>query len=239
VAYPARAPLASCILPTHERRVFLDQAVGYFLRQDYPHRELIVVDDGPDPVADLLPEADNIRYLRVARRLSLGAKRNLACAAAAGPVILHWDDDDWMAPWRIRYQVRQLLEQRADACGLREVVHLDPIGRRAWRYVYPGQARAWVAGGTLCYARALWRRNPFDDVDVGEDNGFLWSGRPRRVVALADCGFYVAVLHPGNTSPKLTGGRWWHPLELDQVLATLGDDRQFYADLPARLAGWT
>jgi glycosyltransferase involved in cell wall biosynthesis len=236
VAHPAEAPLVSCILPTHERRVFLAQAVGYFLRQDYPRRELIVVDDGADPVADLLPAAANIHYLRVGRRLSLGAKRNLACAAAAGPLILHWDDDDWMAPWRIRYQVRGLLERRADVCGLREVVHLDPVGRRAWRFDYPRQARAWVAGGTLCYTRALWRRNPFDDVDVGEDSAFVWSGRPRRVVALPDGGFYVAVLHPGNTSPKRTGGRWWRPLELGPVLARLGDDRQFYAELPARLA---
>jgi glycosyltransferase involved in cell wall biosynthesis len=237
VAHPVQAPLVSCILPTHERRVFLAQAVAYFLRQDYPRRELIVVDDGADPVADLLPEADNIRYLRVGRRLSLGAKRNLACAAAAGPVILHWDDDDWMAPWRIRYQVRQLLKRRADACGLREVVHLDPIGQRAWRFVYPRHARAWVAGGTLCYTRGLWRRNHFADVDVGEDAGFLWSGRPRRVVALPDTAFYVALVHPGNTSPKWPGGRWWRPLEVGQVLAQLGGDQRFYAELRARLAG--
>lgn len=237
MAQPGQAPLVSCILPTRERRLFVAQAVGYFLRQDYPRRELIVVDDGDDPVADLLPEAANVRYLRVSRRLSLGAKRNVACAAAAGRVIVHWDDDDWIAPWRIRYQVRHLLERRGDVCGLREVVHLDPIGQRAWRFVYPRHAKAWVAGGTLCYTRALWQRNRFDNVDVGEDSGFLWSGRPRRVLALPDSSFYVALVHPGNTSPKRTDGQWWHAVGMGQVLAQLGSDRQFYTELPARLAG--
>jgi glycosyltransferase involved in cell wall biosynthesis len=234
---PGQDPLVSCILPTRERRLFVPQAIAYFLRQDYPNRELIVVDDGDDPVADLLPGATNVRYLRPGRRLTLGAKRNLACAAAAGQVIVHWDDDDWMAPWRIRYQVRHLLQRRAEVCGLRELVHLDPVAGRAWCFTYPRQARAWVAGGTLCYTRALWRRNRFEDIDVGEDCRFLWSGRPGRVLALPDSSFYVALVHRGNTSPKRTDGRWWHAVSLDHVLARLGADRRFYSELPAHLGG--
>lgn len=45
----------SCLMPTYNRRAFVPQAVDYFLRQDYPSRELIVVDDGTDPVEDLIP----------------------------------------------------------------------------------------------------------------------------------------------------------------------------------------
>ncbi|MEJ2366621.1 MAG: class I SAM-dependent methyltransferase, partial [Deltaproteobacteria bacterium] len=44
-------PFVSCIMPTLNRRVFLSQAIGYFLRQDYANSELIIVDDGSDPVA--------------------------------------------------------------------------------------------------------------------------------------------------------------------------------------------
>jgi glycosyltransferase involved in cell wall biosynthesis len=49
-------PLASCIMPTYNRRHFVPNALRYFCRQDYPHKELIIVDDGTDAVGDLVLE---------------------------------------------------------------------------------------------------------------------------------------------------------------------------------------
>ena len=40
--------LVSCVMPTRDRRPFALQAVRYFLRQDFPTRELLVLDDGSD-----------------------------------------------------------------------------------------------------------------------------------------------------------------------------------------------
>src|SRR5262245_27908583 len=97
----ASAPLVSCIMPTRDRRPFVGRAVAQFLAQDYAPRELVVVDDGTDPIADLLPPDPRIRPIRLPRRLSIGAKRNLACQASRGVVVAHWDDDDWMADWRL------------------------------------------------------------------------------------------------------------------------------------------
>src|ERR1035438_3066901 len=116
-------PIVSAIMPTYNRRDFVRQAIEYFNRQDYPAvaRELIVVDDGEQSVADLATGVDNIRYFRLARRTSVGAKRNFACAQAHGDVIVHWDDDDWSAPHRISAQVGAL--GNADVCGLRSEEH--------------------------------------------------------------------------------------------------------------------
>src|SRR5258708_37994907 len=91
----------SCIMPTANRRHFVPQAIHYFLRQDYPNRELIVVDDGADSVADLIPVDERIRYIRLKQRATVGAKRNIACEAARGEVIAHWDDADCQAPHRL------------------------------------------------------------------------------------------------------------------------------------------
>src|SRR5688572_17330800 len=113
---PDNMPLVSCIMPTHNRRLFVPHAVRYFLCQDYANRELIIVDDGDDPVQDLMPDDHRIRYLRLDRRHKIGAKRNLACKAAQGDVIVHWDDDDWMAPWRLRYQVTEMMRTQSDIC---------------------------------------------------------------------------------------------------------------------------
>jgi len=60
----AEHPLLSCIMPTADRRQFVAQALEYFLRQDYAHKELIVVDDGADAVADLMPADECVRYFR-------------------------------------------------------------------------------------------------------------------------------------------------------------------------------
>ena len=70
-------PLVSCVMPTRNRRQFVGQSIWYFLRQDYPNKELIVVDDGEDNVADLIPTDARIRYHRLDGPISVGAKRNI------------------------------------------------------------------------------------------------------------------------------------------------------------------
>ena len=111
-------PLVSCIMPTYNRRLFVPQAIKYFLRQDYPHKELIIVDDGADKVEDLIPAHEQIKYLRLEHRASIGAKRNLAVGQSRGEIVVHWDDDDWYAENRISVQVQPLLEERAEVSGL-------------------------------------------------------------------------------------------------------------------------
>lgn len=80
-------------MPTADRRQFIPRAVEYFLRQDYPNRELIVVDDGSDAVADLMPNDARVRYLRLDAKHTDGARRNIAREQARGEVIAHWDGD--------------------------------------------------------------------------------------------------------------------------------------------------
>ncbi len=91
-------PLVSCVMPTFDRRRFVPDAIDGFWSQTYPDRELVIVDDGTDPIADLVPDDPMIRYVRLDQRLKTGAKRNAACRAARGDVIVHWDDDDWSSP---------------------------------------------------------------------------------------------------------------------------------------------
>jgi glycosyltransferase involved in cell wall biosynthesis len=227
----AQKPLVSCIMPTANRGAFVPQAIQYFLRQDYPNRELIVVDDGADPVENLIPPDARVRYVRLERKHTIGAKRNLACENANGEIVVHWDDDDWMANWRLSYQVTNLLGQRADICGLDKLVHYDAASNQAWQYVYPQGYRPWVAGNTLGYTKRLWSENPFPDLNIGEDTHFLWSRRSKKIVALRDNTFYVALIHPGNTSPKQTQRACWHSYPTGELRDLIGADWMFYANL--------
>src|SRR6266508_6587563 len=124
-------------MPTANRRSFVGKAIEYFRRQVYPNKELIILDDGIDPIEDLVPCENNIFYVRLTPRLSVGAKRNLACDKAQGEIIVHWDDDDWHATHRISYQVESLLQTNADVCGINTLLFYDQRNGQAWRYSYP------------------------------------------------------------------------------------------------------
>ena len=78
---PPRWSAASCPRSTAAR--FVPQAVRYFLRQDYPAKELIIVDDGPEPVSDLLPADDRIVYHRL--EYPDGPRRQAQPGLRAGP----------------------------------------------------------------------------------------------------------------------------------------------------------
>lgn len=224
-------PLVSCIMPTRNRRSFVPQSIWYFLRQDYPHKELIIIDDGEDSVADLIPADERIRYTRLDRSLPLGAKRNLGCDMSHGELIAHWDDDDWMAPNRLSRQVDELTRHEAEVCGLRELLHYRPEAGEAWLYHYHPDNRPWVAGGTLLYHRRAWTSNPFLEINIGEDTEFVRRQPADGVKLISDYSFYIALIHSGNTSAKRLTDPHWQRRPLDDVSRLLAFDRDFYISL--------
>ena len=221
---PPDQPLVSCIMPTADRRRWVPSAIDYFRRQDYPNRELVVLDDGDDTVADLVGDDPRIRYVGLDERLVLGDKRNRACELARGELIVHWDDDDWQAPSRLSYQVRSMQASGAALCGTRRTLYFDPAAHKAWLHCYPEGLRGWVAGNSLCYRRSLWDQNRFPSVAVGEDTRFVWDWRAGKPLALDDHRFFAAIIHAGNSSRKVTEGSYWKPRPLEEIRSLLGPD---------------
>lgn len=226
-----RPPLVSCLMPTADRRKLMPRAIAYFLRQDYPEKELIVIDDGTDAVADLIPKDPRIRYVRLNRRHTIGAKHNIGCEMANGEIIIHWDDDDWMADWRISCQVRSITPEPVNTLsGLSRLHFWDPRAGGSWEYVYPPSGRPWVAGGTFCYRRAFWETHRFPEMNEGGDTVFVWGLRDARVQAISKTEFYVALVHAQNTSRKRTETPGWHPISSRRIRSLIGDDLAFYEE---------
>ena len=225
-------PLVSCIMLTHNRSMYVRQAIRCFLRQDYPHRQLVIVDDGNQSVGALVPNDPSIHYVRLEHEHTIGAARNIGCQVATGEIVAHWDDDDWSASWRLSYQVISLLRKQADICGLDRVLYYDPWAERAWQYEYPGGPRTWVAGNTFCYARAFWLSTAFPNISVGEDNQFLWSIQSAKVLPLQNNSFFVALIHPGNVSTKRPTGHRWCLWSTAMVQKLMGSDWAIYANFP-------
>lgn len=224
------APLVSAIMPTANRRWCVAQSIQYFLRQDYPHKELIIVDDGLDRIEDLVPPHPDIRYLRHQGPLVTGTKRNIACDAARGDLILHWDDDDWQAPWRIRYQVAEHITAGKPVSGLQTFVGFRASHGDAWEYHYHGSA-PFIYGATLCYDKSRWQRKHFQDCQIGEDTFFVGSLPIGQWHVCQDSRFLVLLIHPNNTSRKQLTSSSWKALDVQTVRDRIGPDWPFYADL--------
>ncbi len=224
-------PLVSCITPTRNRRRFLSQAIWYFLRQDYEPRELIIVDDGNEEVADLVPRDPRIRYVKLEREVSLGLKRNVACELSRGELIAHWDDDDWMAPDRLNRQVSALVRGEADVCAPAALLYYSFEQGRAWLRRWTNGGRPVLPRNALLYRRRVWEQQPFEDRNRYEHQALLDRLPAGRMLADEGADYYVAVLHSGNTSPRNLSDPAWESCALHQVTERLGGDQEYYARL--------
>jgi hypothetical protein len=104
------------------------------------------------------------------------------------------------------------------------------VSARAVRYVYPNDLSPWVSGNSLCYTRAYWSANRFEERKLGPDLRFVWSGRPKRIAVVPDETCFVGIIHGANTAPKRIDERFWHPYPLADLQALLGDDWAFYRE---------
>lgn len=207
----------------------MPMAIQYFLRQDYPGAELLILDDATTPMAELWPaEAPILYHYGAGPFSSLGAKRNYACSLAAGEIIMHLDDDDWYAPDWISRQVHILKAASADICGLSELNFYKPQQALSWRYQYSYASKPWVAGATMAYWKSVWEQRPFSDRHIGEDNHFVWSAKG-KVVAHDYIAGFVSLLHDNNTSPKYTSNHQWQLQDVSGIKDILGPDFTRYA----------
>jgi glycosyltransferase involved in cell wall biosynthesis len=100
-------PLISCIMPTYGRPEYVNESVAMFLAQDYPRKELIILNDcaGQQFEGDF-PDVHIVN--QNSRFASLGEKRNTCIQLAKGSVIAVWDDDDVYLPWRLSFSYDEM-----------------------------------------------------------------------------------------------------------------------------------
>ncbi len=200
---PALSPLlVSCIMPTLNRRPFIPLTLQCFRSQTYPRKELIVVDDGSDPVGDLLEGVPGVRYLRLRQRMTIGTKRNLACREAKGEIIAHWDDDDWYAPTRLERQIAALMSG-ADMTGLANHCMLHLATGQFWRITSHLHKRMFVGdihGGTIVYKKDLLKGFRYPETDLAEDAALVRRalGQKKQIVRVEEDGLFVYTRHGRN-----------------------------------------
>jgi glycosyltransferase involved in cell wall biosynthesis len=132
-------PLVSVVIPAYNCAQYIALAVQSALDQDYPHKEIIVVDDGStDNTANVLAGFGERIIVRQQSNSGVAAARNHGMRVARGEFIALLDADDLWLPGKLRKQVDYLAahpelgavycawrEWRPDANGVFVVPKLD------------------------------------------------------------------------------------------------------------------
>jgi glycosyltransferase involved in cell wall biosynthesis len=125
-----QAPLVSTVIPTYRRAEMVSRAVQTVLAQDYPHVEVIVVDDNREPceqarVREALATF-GARVTVVPNERAKGAcgARNTGILHARGELIAFLDDDDLWLPGKLAAQVA-LLERGEFVAALCHYIDID------------------------------------------------------------------------------------------------------------------
>ena len=103
-------PTVSICTPTFNRRPFIHSMIQCFEHQTYPKDKIewIIIDDGTDPIEDLVKHIPQVKYFYYKEKMLLGKKRNVMHKACSGDIIIYMDDDDYYPCERVHHAVETL-----------------------------------------------------------------------------------------------------------------------------------
>lgn len=119
-----KSSLVSVIVPVYNVKPYLASAVDSLLAQDYPHLEILLVDDGSSDGSEALCDVYAARDPRVRaihqENQGQAAARNHGVAQARGEYTAFIDSDDYVAPNYISYMAGMMEQTGADigVCNL-------------------------------------------------------------------------------------------------------------------------
>jgi glycosyltransferase involved in cell wall biosynthesis len=109
-------PLVSVIIPTYNRACFLKRTIKSVLDQDYPAKEVVVVDDGStdETKHEIAPwaRAREVVWVRHESNQGEGAGRNTGASRSRGEYLVFLDSDDYLLPGRLSSHMKIFRDRR-------------------------------------------------------------------------------------------------------------------------------
>jgi glycosyltransferase involved in cell wall biosynthesis len=149
-----RSSLVSIVVPAHNAAPWLRDTLDCALAQSWPHKEVIVVDDGSTDATLAAAREYEDRGVRVLSQPNRGpsAARNAGVQASRGAYVQYLDADDLMSPDKLELQVQRLAQEPAGALAICRWARFrtDPSRARGgaspyWRDMKPADYLAQVA----------------------------------------------------------------------------------------------
>jgi NACalpha-BTF3-like transcription factor len=168
-------PFVSICTPTFNRRPFWPMAIKCFQEYTYPKErmEWIIVDDGSDPIEDLVKDIPQVKYYYEKKQMILGRKRNYMHEQAKGDIIVYQDDDDYYPPDRVSHAVEKLMADPKVLAGGSSILFLYfKHIQQMYRFGPYGPNHS--TAGTFAFKRELLEKTKYDDFKaLAEERDFL------------------------------------------------------------------
>ena len=131
-------PVISIVIPAYNHAQYLDDAIQSVLVQDYPHVELIVLDDGSrDNTREVLQRYGNRFHWESHENMGQSATLTKGWSIARGEILGYLSADDRLEPSAVSESVA-LLNRRPEAAGTYSDFNLiDPHSRVVRRVTTP------------------------------------------------------------------------------------------------------
>ncbi|WP_125722364.1 glycosyltransferase family 2 protein [Flavobacterium ustbae] len=129
------APLVTVVIPTFNRKDYIETAIRSVAEQSYANIEIIVVDDGSNInyAESICTNFSNCKYY-YKENGGLSSARNYGIKLAKGEYIAFLDDDDFWETSKIEKQVKILLEKPFVDCVHSSVAVVDENGKANGKY---------------------------------------------------------------------------------------------------------
>ena len=196
-------PFVSVCTPTYNRRPFINMMIQCFNNQDYPKEKLewIILDDGTDPIEDLVKDIPNVNYSKYKYKMKLGEKRNLMHKKCKGDIIVYMDDDDYYPPERISHAVKKLQSDAKVLCaGSSELyIYFKNINEL---YQFGPYGKNHATAGTFAFKKKMLENSNYNNnAALAEEKEFL-NGYTVPFIQLDPLKTILVFSHRHNTYNK-------------------------------------
>jgi glycosyltransferase involved in cell wall biosynthesis len=196
------------VTPTYNRRIFIPTLIDIYKEQTYPKNKMewVIIDDGRDKVEDLFIEASktipNIRYIRVDKKMRIGAKRNMLNKEAKGDIIVAMDDDDYYPPNRVSSVVDAFMNSTLELAGSSKM-NLYYIDSKKIYTIGPYDNNH-ATNGTMAWRKSYSNKHTYDEyVTHAEEKSFL-DNYKYPIIQLDPLSTILVICHTDNTVDKDT-----------------------------------
>ncbi|MEW5847191.1 MAG: glycosyltransferase family 2 protein [Myxococcota bacterium] len=207
-------PLISVVMPSYNQGHFIEEAITSVLGQDYPHKELIVMDGGStDETVEVLRRYDrHLAYWQSTKDGGQANAINLGFQRARGQVLCWLNSDDMYLPCALTKVMRAIGDVQRPALVFGGCLHFtegavngfaalpDRFERERLTYAddYDQPSTFWT--------RALWEQTgPLD-----ESYHFIfdwdWFIRASRICDFTRLGAYLSIYRAHSSHKTGTGG---------------------------------
>lgn len=135
---PGNSPVVSVVIPSYNHARFLEQAIESVLAQDYPHLELIVIDDGStDGSVEVLRKYTGRFHWERQENQGQAAAVNRGWRMARGELLGYLSADDFLLPHAVRASADRLARNLETVVCYCDFNLVDPEGRHIRRVQAP------------------------------------------------------------------------------------------------------